>query len=52
MYPMFPSQGPTCEVSGAVRLFATHDHDNAVPGSSRAPGSVLITGTLRNSVAA
>ena len=52
MGPMYPAQGPTYEVSGDVRLFAARDHGNAAPGLPRTAGPVLLTGKVRNSVAA
>jgi hypothetical protein len=46
MNPTYPSQGPTYEVTGDVRLFATNDHENALPGQSRKRASKLTSGGL------
>lgn len=52
MNPTYPSQGPTYEVTGDLRLFAGNDHENALPKSSRKRAFNLINGRLLASTAA
>jgi hypothetical protein len=52
MGPMFPPDGPTYEVGGDVRLFATHQDKKVVPLRDRTKLPVLAAVGPKNSAAA